>query len=44
MNLQYMGMDKQIIDVLTKLLARVKFEYLGERLSVIQNEVPRKRE
>ena len=39
-----MATDKQIVDVLTKPLARVKFEYFKERLGVIQNETPRKRE
>ena len=44
MKLQYVVMDKQIVDVLTKPLARVKFEHFKERLGVIQIEVPRKRE
>ena len=42
--LQYMAMDEQIADMLTKPLARVKFEYFRERLGVIQNETHRKRE
>ena len=42
--LQYVAIDEQIADVLTKPLARVKFEYFRERLGVIQNETPRKRE
>ena len=42
--LQYMEMDEKIVDVLTKPLARVKFEYVRERLGVIQNETPQKRE
>ena len=44
MKLQYMEIEEQIVDVLTKPLARVKFEYFRERLGVIQNETPRKRE
>ena len=32
MKLQYVGMDELIDDVLTKPLARVKFEYFRERL------------
>ena len=42
--LQYVATDEQIVDVLTKPLAKVKFEYFRERLGVIQNETPRKRE
>ena len=42
--LQYMVTDEKITDVLTKPLSRVKLEYFRERLGVIQNEVPRKRE
>ena len=41
---QYVPTDEQIVDVLTKPLAREKFEYFRERLGVIQNETPRKRE
>ena len=36
--LQYMETNKQIADVLTKPIARVKFEYFRERLGVIQND------
>ena len=43
-NLKYVAMDEQIIDVLTKPLARVKFKYFRERLDVIQIKVPKKRE
>ena len=42
--LQCVARDEQIADLLTKPLARVKFEYFRERLGVIQNETPRKRE
>ena len=42
MNLPYVAMDDQIADVLMKPLARVKFEYLREKLSVLQIEVPSK--
>ena len=31
-NLYYVAMDEQITDVLTKTLAKVKFEYFIERL------------
>ena len=40
--LQYVEMDEQIADVLTKPLARVKFEYFREKLCVLQIEVPSK--
>ena len=42
--LQYVATDKQIADVLTKPLTKVKFEYFRERLGVILNKVARKRE
>ena len=35
MNLQYVGTDEQIADVLTNPLARVKFEYFSEKLGVL---------
>ena len=38
--LQYVVMDEQIADVLTNLLARVKFEYFREKLGVLQIEFP----
>ena len=41
--LQYVATDKQIADVLTKRLARVKFEKFREKLGVLQIEVPSKR-
>ena len=43
MNLQYVAADEQIVDVLTKPLARVKFEYFREKLGVLQIENPPKR-
>ena len=44
MKLQYVATDEQIANVLTKPIARVKFEYFREILGVIQNETSRKRE
>ena len=41
---QYIATDEQIANVLTKPLAKVKFEYFRERLGVIQIETPQKRE
>ena len=40
--LQYVATDEQIADVLTKPLAKVKFEYFREKLGVHQIEVPYK--
>ena len=40
--LQYVAIDEKIADVLTKPLARVKFEYFREKLGVLQIEVPSK--
>ena len=40
--LQYIAMEEQIANVLTKPLARVKFEYFREKLGVLQIEVPSK--
>ena len=40
--LQYVAMDEQIVGVLIKPLARVKFEYFRENLGVLQIEVPSK--
>ena len=40
--LQYVVNDEQIADVLTKPLARAKFEYFKEKLGVPQIEVPPK--
>ena len=41
--LQYVAIDEQIADVLTKALARVKFEYFREKLGVLQIKIPPKR-
>ena len=40
--LQYVETNDQIANVLTKPLARVKFEYFREKLGVLQIEVPSK--
>ena len=42
MKLQYVTTDEQIVDVLMKPLARVKFEYFRENRGVLQIEVPSK--
>ena len=43
MKLQYVATDEQIADVLSKPLARVKFEYFREKLGFLQIEVPSKK-
>ena len=40
--LQYVVMEEQIADVLTKPLSRVKFEYFKEKLGVLQIKVSSK--
>ena len=42
MKLQYAAMEEQIANVLTKPLARVKFEYFREKLGVLQIEISTK--
>ena len=42
MKLQYVVTEELIADVLTKPLARVKFEYFREKLGVLQIKVPSK--
>ena len=34
-NLQYVSIDEQVADVLTKPLSRVKFEYFRDKLGVV---------
>ena len=43
MKLQYVSIDEQIDDVLTKPLDRVKFEYFREKCGVLQIKIPPKR-
>ena len=42
MKLLYVATEEQIVDVLTKPLARVKFGYFKEKLGVLQIEVSSK--
>ena len=42
MKLQYVATDDQIADVLTKPLARMKFEYFKDKLGVLQIKVSSK--
>jgi hypothetical protein len=42
--LQYVSTDKQVVDVLTKPLSRVKFEHFRDKLGVVRKDLPRKGE
>jgi hypothetical protein len=39
--LQYISTDEQIVDILTKPLSRVKYEYFRDKLGVLSNVHPR---
>jgi hypothetical protein len=43
-NLQYVVIDKQIVDVLIEPLSKIKFEYFRDTLGVVLKDFPRKRE
>ena len=43
MKLRYVVTDEQIANVLSKTLARVKFEFFREKLGVLQIKIPPKR-
>jgi hypothetical protein len=42
--LQYVGTDEQVVDVLTKPLSCVKFEYFRDKLGVVQKDLRQKGE
>ena len=42
--LQCVITDEQVVDVLTKPLSRIKFEYFRDKLGVVQKDLPRKGE
>ena len=42
--LQYVNIDEQVVDVLTKPLSRVKFEYFHDKLGVVRKDLPQKGE
>jgi hypothetical protein len=44
LKLQYVSMDEQVVDVLTKPLSHVKFEKFRDKLGIVQKELPRKGE
>jgi ATP sulfurylase len=42
--LQYVSVDEQVADVLTKPLSHVKFEHFRDKLGVVRKDLPRKGE
>jgi hypothetical protein len=44
LKLQYISTNEQVVDVLTKPLSRVKFEYFRDKLGIVQKDLPRKGE
>jgi hypothetical protein len=40
LKLQYISMDEQVVDVLTKPLSRVKFELFRDNLGIVQKDLP----
>jgi hypothetical protein len=44
LKLQYISMDEQVADVLTKPLSRIKFEHFRDKLGIVRKDLPRKKE
>jgi hypothetical protein len=44
LKLLYISTDEQVVDVLTKILSRVKFEYFQDKLGIFRKDLPRKGE
>ena len=42
--LQYVSTNEQVVDVLTKPLSRVKFEYFHGKLDIVRKDFPHKEE
>jgi hypothetical protein len=40
LKIQYISTDEQVVDVLTKPLSRVKFEYFQDKLGIVQKDLP----
>ena len=40
--LQYVSTNEQVVDILTKPLSRVKFEYFRDKLGVVWKDFPHK--
>jgi hypothetical protein len=43
-NIQYVSIDEHVVDVLTKHLSHVKFEYFQDNIGVVQKDLPQKGE
>ena len=43
-NLKYVPTEEQVVDVLTKPLVRVKFQYFWDKLGLVQKDLSQKRE
>ena len=44
LKLQYISTDEQVVDVLTKPLSHVKFEYFRDKLGIVRKDLPLKGE
>ena len=42
--IQYVSTDEQVVDVFTKPVSRLKFEYFHDKLGVVRNDLHRKGE
>jgi hypothetical protein len=42
--LQYISMDEQVVDVMTKPISCVKFEHFRDKLGIVREYLPRKGE
>ena len=42
--IQYVSTDEKVVDVLTKPLSRVKFEYFHDKIGVVRKDLPHKEE
>jgi hypothetical protein len=44
LKLQYISTDEQVVDMLTKPLSHVKFEYFRDKLGIVRKDLPQKGE
>jgi hypothetical protein len=42
--LQYISVNEQVVDVLTKPLSHVKFEHFRDKIGIVRKDIPRKGE
>jgi hypothetical protein len=43
-NIQYVGTDEHVVDVLTNPLSRIKFDHFRDKIGIVQKDLPRKGE